>query len=463
MSSSTRNKAPNKQDISKEKNDKQRRPASPASASLTTDSNMCESDHEVTLMGELGKLRKENQEGHNQTKMSLDRLEQTVLDIKVQMGEHEGRIGKLEDRVGMAEDVAVRHQRALRYLIHRDIALSATCDDLQNRLRRNNVRIFQIERAHRSPPFTPHRDPTAPPRHIIVRFLDAAVKDLVIRQAWSQGQVSFQDKRIFFDQDYSPELHKKRAKVHEVIKQLKKEDILARCIYPAQLKLKLGTGEKTYTTLSSAAEVLKGLGVDVRCGERERTEDELKDGWRSSGKKKRDTHSVLFPTERAGHTSLPQYQWGSVTAIVRLLWLIGQVEVQFYVLSVFCNEKLLKGLSVRRRDRFSQTDSRGWTPLHEAAAQRNQNILELTFKASGSVDSRTLRDRLLASLLLQHGAKPDIQDCDLDSPLLVAIRSGRADLVQLLLLQGSSVDKEGLHGRCPLHEASRLVMNSLGH
>ncbi|KAJ4920541.1 hypothetical protein JOQ06_024740 [Pogonophryne albipinna] len=208
MSSSTRNKAPNKQDISKEKTNKQRRPASPASASLTTDSNMCESDREVTLMGELGKLCKENQEGHNQTKMSLDRLEQTVLDIKVQMGEHEGRIGKLEDRVGMAEDVAVRHQRALRYLIHRDIALSATCDDLQNRLRRNNVRIFQ--------------------------------------------------------------LHKKRAKVHKVIKQLKKKDILARCIYPAQLKLKLGTGEKTYTTLSSAAEVLKGLGVDVRCGERER-------------------------------------------------------------------------------------------------------------------------------------------------------------------------------------------------
>ncbi|KAF3845661.1 hypothetical protein F7725_002739 [Dissostichus mawsoni] len=42
------------------------------------------------------------------------------------------------------EDVAVRHQRALRYLIHRDMALSATCDDLQNRLRRNNVRIFQV-------------------------------------------------------------------------------------------------------------------------------------------------------------------------------------------------------------------------------------------------------------------------------------------------------------------------------
>ncbi|KAF3856751.1 hypothetical protein F7725_017474 [Dissostichus mawsoni] len=58
---------------------------------------------------------------------------------------------------------------------------------------------------------------------------------------------------------------------------------------------------------------------------------------------------------------------------------------------------------------------------------------------SGSVDSRTLRGQT-PLLLAAEGA----------------IRSGRADLVQLLLLQGSSVDKEGLHGRCPLHEASRL-------
>lgn len=58
--------------------------------------------------------------------------------------------------------------------------------------------------------------------------------------------------------------------------------------------------------------------------------------------------------------------------------------------------------------------------------------------ASGSVDSRTLRDRLLASLLLQHGAKPDIQDCDLDSPLLVGrltattVKHSKALLLELL-------------------------------
>lgn len=103
---------------------------------------MCQSD--TLVLEELRKLRKENQDGHNHTKLALGRLEQTVSEIKDQLAEHEEKIGKLEERIGVAEDVEIRHRRALRYLLHRDIELSAKCDDLQNRLRRNNIRIFQI-------------------------------------------------------------------------------------------------------------------------------------------------------------------------------------------------------------------------------------------------------------------------------------------------------------------------------
>ncbi|XP_037608530.1 dynein heavy chain 12, axonemal-like [Sebastes umbrosus] len=134
------------------------------------------------------------------------------------------------------------------------------------------------------------------------------------------------------------------------------------------------------------------------------------------------------------------------------------------------NEKLLKNLGVRQKDKFSQTDSRGWTPLHEAAAQSNQTILELTYTVSGpgSVESRTLLGQTPlflavegglienASFLLQHGAQPDSQDQEQDSPLLIAIRSDHTDLMKLLLQQGSKVNQQGLHGRHPLHEASRL-------
>ncbi|XP_068451960.1 dynein axonemal heavy chain 12 [Clinocottus analis] len=142
------------------------------------------------------------------------------------------------------------------------------------------------------------------------------------------------------------------------------------------------------------------------------------------------------------------------------------------------DEELLKELVVRQRDEFSQTDERGWTPLHEAAAQSNQSVLELTLRGSDAVESRTLRGQtplLLAveggllenaALLLQHGAQVDSQDQDWeqdrdqdqdqDTPLLVATRSGRADLMRLLLLHGCRVNRAGCHGRRPLHEASRL-------
>ncbi|XP_054473618.1 dynein axonemal heavy chain 12-like [Anoplopoma fimbria] len=134
------------------------------------------------------------------------------------------------------------------------------------------------------------------------------------------------------------------------------------------------------------------------------------------------------------------------------------------------NQKLLEDLSVRQRDKFLKTDGRGWTPLHEAAAQSNQTILELTFKVSGSgsLESRTLRGQTPlflavegglienASFLLEHGAKPDTQDQDQDSPLLAAIRSDRDDLMKLLLQQGSRVNQGGCHSRRPLHEAVHL-------
>ena len=316
MSSSAGQRRQDKPDPSRGKVENKPNQPSPPSKNMAS-SNTCPSPPDKSILEELKRLRQENQDGHNHTKLALGRVEQTVSDIKGQLAEHEVRMGRMEERIGAAEDAEIRHQRALRYLLHRDIELSAKCDDMQNRLRRNNIRIFQIpedsegkdmagfikdllqkelklppdldiriERAHRSLVAKP-RDATAPPRSIIVRLLDAAVKDTIIKQAWSQGPVLFQGKRIYFDQDYSPDLQQKRMRVHEVIKQLKKKDIQARCLYPAQLRIKLNTGEKTFTSLTGAATLLRELGVNVRYEERERIEEELKDGWRSQEGRKR--------------------------------------------------------------------------------------------------------------------------------------------------------------------------------
>uniref|UniRef100_A0A3B3ZGF1 SOCS box domain-containing protein n=1 Tax=Periophthalmus magnuspinnatus TaxID=409849 RepID=A0A3B3ZGF1_9GOBI len=108
------------------------------------------------------------------------------------------------------------------------------------------------------------------------------------------------------------------------------------------------------------------------------------------------------------------------------------------------NEKLLKKLCVTYKGQFDQSDARGWTPLHEAAAQTNHTILELTLKGT--------------SLALVHHSISFNSPPPLSS---VAIRLGRSDLVELLLSSGSRVNQEGCHGRCPLHEASKLGNSTL--
>ncbi|KAM7365195.1 hypothetical protein PAMP_025109 [Pampus punctatissimus] len=282
------------------------------------------SEHESKILAELGKLREENREGHEQTRRSLTTLESSMQELKGEMAKLEKRTTEAEKRIGASEDNGMRHQRAIRYLLHREMDLTARCEDLQNRSRRNNLRIYrvpegsegndakafvkelihsvlqsmadvniQIERAHRSLTAKP-KNPNAAPRSLVVRFQDYSVKDAVLRQAWSQRQVLYKAEPIFFDHDYSPELQKKRAQVREVIKQLKQKNIRAKCIYPAQLRVITEDGEKTYSTLTHALPALRELGIQTRVDERERMESELsRYRWSIAGERRGINPAVL--------------------------------------------------------------------------------------------------------------------------------------------------------------------------
>lgn len=56
----------------------------------------------------------------------------------------EGRIKEMESEISKIDDRGLRHERALRYLVKRDAEMTARCEDLQNRLQRNNIRIYQV-------------------------------------------------------------------------------------------------------------------------------------------------------------------------------------------------------------------------------------------------------------------------------------------------------------------------------
>ncbi|XP_061583002.1 dynein axonemal heavy chain 12-like isoform X3 [Cololabis saira] len=149
------------------------------------------------------------------------------------------------------------------------------------------------------------------------------------------------------------------------------------------------------------------------------------------------------------------------------------------------NEKLLEDLCVRHRDMFLQMDSRGWIPLHEAASQSNQNILELTYGASGSdsAEFRTPQGQtplFLAvgrglienvSFLLKQSAQADSQDQEQDAPLFVgadvfsqardeasilyeASAAGNPAVIHLLLEYGADANIPNHTGHMPIHRAA---------
>lgn len=273
-----------------------------------------EANPELEMLAELRKLRQENIDSFRDMKASLTRLESTMDELKQRTEGLDRRLTDTEERIGATEDRGMQHERVLSYLLRREANLALKCDDMENRLRRNNIRLYgipegaekddmmtfvtdflenslelqegtdiKLERAHRALGPKP-KDAAAPPRSIIVRFLDFKVKQTVLQQAWKQRNAQYQGHKIYFDQDYSAEVQRKRKKVREVIKKLKEKNIRAQSPYPAQLRLYLDSGTKQFPSLLEAQSTLEELGVETGMEDRDILERQLvQEGWSTQG------------------------------------------------------------------------------------------------------------------------------------------------------------------------------------
>lgn len=305
---------------------------------LTLDASLAQNDNgtEMLMLAELRKFREESGNAQRDMMESQTRMEASIGEIKKRIDTLEERLTTAETRVSSCEDRGTRQERALAYLLQKEAKLTAKQDELENRMRRNNIRLYgidedlegremipfvidffketlklpedtaiRIERAHRA--VNPKPKPTAPPRSIIVRFLDFNMKQVVLKQAWEQRIVMFKGKRVYFDQDYSPEVQRKRKQVREVIKKLKERNIKAQSPYPAQLKVFLETGVKTFPSLVEAQLTLRDLGVLVEVEERDILERELlQDRWQTQDRRDRNGQKLTPREIRAIINSVDQ-------------------------------------------------------------------------------------------------------------------------------------------------------------
>ncbi|XP_031976867.1 ankyrin repeat and SOCS box protein 14 isoform X1 [Corvus moneduloides] len=185
-----------------------------------------------------------------------------------------------------------------------------------------------------------------------------------------------------------------------------------------------------------------------------------------------------IPTQRAIQESLQdRYKIetsDSATEIESFQYTASKEHGQIIAAIRTGQEEALKKL-VRHSSAFEEADQQGWLPVHEAAAQLNKNILEITLQASRDItwEQTTLKGEtpLLVAVrncfvdnvhfLLLNGCNPNVKNEEGDSPLVIAIKLDSYDIASLLLRSGARVNLRCVHERTALHEAARLGRKAL--
>ena len=197
------------------------------------------------------------------------------------------RTSALEGRVSSIEDDMAPMQRDLTYNNHLLTQHSSRLEDLENRMRRNNVRaigfpekiegrnpvdfieqwllqafgkeafspMFTVERAHRVPARPPA--PGAPPRPFLFKFLNYKDRDAVLRLArLNPAALKIDNTKVSMFPDFSADLQKQRAKFMDVKRRLRDLDLKYAMLYPARLRLEVHGAVQFFDSPSAAAQWL---------------------------------------------------------------------------------------------------------------------------------------------------------------------------------------------------------------
>uniref|UniRef100_A0AAV2LVG7 L1 transposable element RRM domain-containing protein n=1 Tax=Knipowitschia caucasica TaxID=637954 RepID=A0AAV2LVG7_KNICA len=190
-------------------------------------------------------------------KETTKELKESVESIQARMGEAEQRISDLEDSHEQASSKLEKCDKRVDVLWSR-------VEDLENRSRRNNVRIvslkegleeqgkmakyvekilgdalgltggeFEIERAHCIP--IPVPDTSKPPRAVLVRFLRSSAREKVLQVARETRGIHWEGCKLSIFEDFTRELAEKRKAFVPVKKHLRELQVKHRLVYPATL------------------------------------------------------------------------------------------------------------------------------------------------------------------------------------------------------------------------------------
>lgn len=201
---------------------------------------------------------------------SISALEDKFSDIRRDVSSNEKRIDEAETRISDTDDTLHHMEASLAAAMKRIAQLESKTEDLENRGRRKNIRLFGLKEGAEGSrslfdfvreklPVWLGQDPSQPPvlervhrtlgdikpdqhRAVLIRFLNFREKELVLRLAKNRN-ITHDESKIYLTQDLSAETIRRRRKFDSV-KQLFLDMGTFRGFHPHPCRLRVLHEEK---------------------------------------------------------------------------------------------------------------------------------------------------------------------------------------------------------------------------
>lgn len=207
--------------------------------------------------------------GSSITELSADikSVKEGLLHIRQDMQKLRERTTALEGRVSSLEDELPPIAHDLHKISTKHKETAERVEDMENRLRRSNIRIvgmpekaegknptdfieawladtfgknnltpfFSVERAHRVPSRPP--PPGGQDRPFLLKLLHYKDRDIILRLARQKVDMEIQGAKISIYPDFSAAVQKQRAKFTEVKRRMRAIPLVYSMLYPAKLRV----------------------------------------------------------------------------------------------------------------------------------------------------------------------------------------------------------------------------------
>lgn len=245
----------------------------------------------LSIKDELGAFRDDFNKHSGETKQEIAKLMLEVKGMQAEIKSTKGEIMAAQQRISDLEDKEPTVNEILNHLLVQQSFMAEKLDYFESKSRQNNIRIHQVKEesegedivkfleelisvkldipdnelfivaAHRSSQKKP-KDGEAP-RSIIVRFLTWQTRQRVLQAAWDKKRapIKHAGERIYFDQDYSSAVMKKRSQYSGIRKELRESKVRSHFMYPARLKVFINGGEQVFETATEASAALQAQSI----------------------------------------------------------------------------------------------------------------------------------------------------------------------------------------------------------